>query len=119
MWLFVTSILLMPVMLMAQDGSTAPETMNKEMMWQYIIAIVTPFIVGGIKKIVPAIPKVLLPVSTPFVGLGVGFLLNAIAGANMDAMTMAKMGGLAVLIRETWNQALKAQSGSSTPTPSS
>jgi len=106
--LFVMSIVMLPVMLMAQDGPAAPDAMDNEGMWQYIIAIVTPFIVGGIKMIAPKIPKVLLPVSTPFVGLAVGFALNALAGANLDALTMAKMGGLAVLIRETWSQTLKS-----------
>ena len=118
MWMAVVALILSPTILLAQDGSATPvDTMTKEGMWQYIIAIVTPFIVGGIKWAIPKIPKVLLPISTPFVGLAVGFGLNAIAGANLDALTMAKMGGLAVLIRETWSQSLKAAGSGSSPSP--
>jgi hypothetical protein len=84
------------------------EEMSKGQMWDYVIALVAPVVVAGVKWLVPKVPKVALPMITPFVGIGLGFALNAVADANLDAITMAKAGAMAVFVRETVNQTLKA-----------
>jgi len=103
------------------DVSGAPLPATTSEFWTYGIAIVVPLIVGLMKKLVPNIPTWALPVSTPFLGLLLGFLLKLGGWANMSWIDMAQAGGLAVLIRESWNQIvtknLGGPSAAKTPTP--
>ena len=75
-------------------------------LWVAAIAVAAPLIVGGINKVVPKIPKVVLPASTPFVGVVLGLLLNWILSADMAWVDAAQAGALAVFVREVWNQAV-------------
>jgi len=77
--------------------------------WTYAIAVVVPLIVGGINNLVPKLPKFVLPISTPFVGIALGALLKALGLADMGWVDMAQAGGLAVLVRESWNQIVTKQ----------
>lgn len=86
------------------DVSGAPLPASTFEFWTYGIAIIVPLLVGGMKKLVPKIPTWVLPVSTPFVGLLLGFILKWVGWANLSWVDMAQAGGLAVLIRESWNQ---------------
>lgn len=88
----------------AFDPATAPLPTGKNSFWAYGIAFVTPLIVAGVRKLVPKIPTQLLAVSTPFVGLALGGIMHQLGVLNLDWIDYAKMGGLAVLIREVWNQ---------------
>lgn len=81
-----------------------PQTVTQY--WDLVIAIITPLIVTGIWKYVPKIPKMLLPLMTPLLGIGLGLLLNWLAKANLGWVDMAKAGALAVFIREAFNQAV-------------
>lgn len=81
--------------------------------WDLAIAAISPLIVTGVAKIVPRIPKVLLPTMTPLVGIGVGLALNQLAGANLSWYDMGKAGALAVFVREVFNQAITKQLASS------
>jgi len=74
--------------------------------WDLAIGAVTPIIVWLVSKIVPKIPKVLLPSITPLVGIGLGLLLNHFAGLNLTWFEMGKAGALAVFVREVTNQAI-------------
>lgn len=87
-------------------GGTGP--VDSATLWNYVVAIVSPIIIWGVNKIVPKIPKLLLPLASPFVGLAVGLLLNKIADAGLSAQASMVFGGLAVFLREVTNQALKA-----------
>ena len=81
--------------------------------WTWAIAAVAPLIVAGVKKLVPNIPKLLLPVSTPLIGLALGYGLNALGQANMGWVDMCQAGALAVFVRETLDQAVKQATKSS------
>jgi hypothetical protein len=99
-------------MAIAQTVTNAPpgaEPLPKSMFefWTLGIAAVTPLIVAGIRKFIPKVPKLLLPVSTPFVGIGLGLLVNWVANQHLTWVGMAQAGALAVFIRETINQASK------------
>lgn len=91
-----------------------PKTMGD--FWTLGIAAVTPLLVTGIYKLVPKIPKWLLPVLTPFIGIGLGLLLNWLVGQHFAWLDLAKAGALAVFIREVFNQATKAALSTSAPT---
>lgn len=79
---------------------------SKGEFWDLGIAAVTPIIVWLVRLGAPKIPSVLLPSITPFIGIGLGLLLNKLAGANLSWVDMAKAGALAVMIREVVNQAI-------------
>lgn len=113
-WLFTLSILLaMPFVCLGQtnlppvfDPGTEPLPSDPASYWKYAISLVTPLIVWGITKVAPQIPKMLLPVSTAFIGIALGLLMNAAGATKLAWMDMAQLGALAVFIRETWNQAI-------------
>ncbi len=81
---------------------------SKAQLWAYAIAVLTPLIIAGVKKLVPTVPKVFLPCLAPFVGLAVGFGMNALAGTNLGWLDMAQLGALGVFVRELVDQSVKA-----------
>lgn len=111
--LFLTTMLAMPFVCLGQtnvppvfDPGTEPLPSDPASYWKYAISLVTPLIVWGITKVAPQIPKMLLPVSTAFIGIALGLLMNAAGATKLAWMDMAQLGALAVFIRETWNQAI-------------
>ena len=107
--LIVTVFFAFVGILFAQATEPPPGgTVDSVTLWNYVVAIVSPIIIWGVNKLVPRIPKLLLPLASPFVGLLVGIALNKIAGADLSAQASMVFGGLAVLVREVSNQALKA-----------
>lgn len=96
-------------------GSPLPASTSE--FWTYAIAILVPLLVGLFKKLVPQLPKWVLPVSTPFVGILLGAILKALGAADMGWVDMAQAGGLAVLIRESWNQIVMAGAKTAAPKP--
>jgi len=94
------------------EGYTATGPTGVTKLWELGIAIVAPIIVMGIKYLAPKIPTVLLPLSTPVIGLALGALTNWLTSANLAWVDMAQAGMVAVFIRESWDQALKARNQS-------
>jgi len=92
-------------------------------LWVLSISFITPFIVAGIKAIVPKIPSIFLPPSTLLIGIGIGLGLQALGKVDLGWMDMAKAGALAVMIRGTWDEAVKAvvavKEGEVIPSPDS
>lgn len=87
-----------------ESGSINEFPTSKDALWSYAISLVAPFVVWLVTKFVPNVPKAFLPAVTPFVGIGLGLALNALAGSNLGWVDMAKAGALAVFVRETVNQ---------------
>lgn len=83
--------------------------------WDLAIAAISPVIVLGVAKIMPHIPKWVLPSITPLVGIAVGLTLNKLAGANLSWYDMGKAGALAVFVREVINQAITKRLQSDVP----
>lgn len=79
-------------------------TISNVDLWDIGIGIVAPLLIWGLTKIAPKIPKPLLPTITPLVGVGLGFLVNWIAGQNLTWFEAAKAGSMAVFFREITNQ---------------
>lgn len=96
--------------------STTPLPTTTKDFWKYGIAVAVPIIINLFKKIAPNIPKWLLPTSTPLLGMALGAALKALGQSQMDWIDMAEAGGLAVLVREIWNNTItKATEGGSHP----
>lgn len=77
--------------------------------WDVAIASLTPLIVTGIAKVAPKLPKFLLPLVTPLIGIALGLGLNWLTKINLSWVDMAKAGALAVFIREVVNQTVTKQ----------
>lgn len=121
LWLWLIGLLMVPLAVLAQTNTPPvlpadlPQSVSQ--FWDYGISLVTPLIVMGVYKLVPKIPKWVLPTITPFVGIGLGLAVNALTSANLGWVDMAKAGALAVFIREVINQAVTKNMFSSTPAP--
>ena len=85
--------------------------------WDIGIGIVAPILIWGLTKIAPKIPKPLLPTMTPLVGVGLGFLINWLAGQNLTWFEAAKAGTMAVFFREIVNQWVTKKMSESDPAP--
>lgn len=98
-------------------SAVTPLPQNKADFWLLGIAGVTPLIVAGIRKLVPKIPPLLLPVSTPFIGMALGAGMNWLAHKNYGWLDLAQVGALAVFVRETVNQGVKHFNPPAPPAP--
>lgn len=82
---------------------------SKDAAWSYVISAISPIVVWLFTKVIPKLPKPVLPAITPLIGITVGLGLNALAGTNLGWIDMAKAGAMAVFIRETINQLVTKQ----------
>lgn len=110
-WLLVIVMLFGTVALaMAADAPGAEALpQSKGDLWKYAISAVTPVIIWLVTLVAPKIPKPLLPMATPVVGIGLGLLMNKLGASNLGWVDMAQAGALAVFIREVVNQAITKQ----------
>jgi len=74
-----------------------------------VIAAITPLIIGVVYKILPRIPKVILPSLAPVVGILLGWLINWLGRQNISWLDMAQAGALAVFVREVFTNAVTKQ----------
>lgn len=100
-------VLALPLLVLAQDavdpvGTDLPQTTAQY--WVLGISAVSALIVTGIKKLVTAVPKWVLPTITPLVGIGLGLAMNKLTSLELTWFDAAQAGALAVFIRETFNQ---------------
>ena len=86
--------------------------------WLALIPPLTAFITWLLGKI-PPLPKGILPWVTPLLGIGIGYVLKYINGAELSPALTAGAGGLAVFIYEAAKGALvdKANPDASIITP--
>lgn len=95
-------------------GSTAPIT-DPTPLWNALIAVLVPVAVWGIKKIIPRIPPVLLPIGATALGVLSNYLLTvAHALPHTSLMLGALAGAAGVGVREITDQVKQVTAG---PTP--
>jgi MFS superfamily sulfate permease-like transporter len=87
----------------------SPELQHTAQQWAYAIAIVTPLVIAGAKKLIPQVPKWLLPCISPLVGIVLGWALNAVTSANLSWVDAGQLGALGVFIREVVDQCVTKQ----------
>lgn len=73
-----------------------------------IITGLTPIVIFGIKKIVPKIPTVLLPVAAPVIGIILDFVLRKAGVDTGGTFAGAVWGALGLWLRELQDQTKKA-----------
>jgi len=109
-WLWFVGLLTVTLAAFAQTNAPGtlpvelPQTLSQY--WDLAIAAVSPLIVTGLWKLMPKLPKAVVPLLAPVVGIGLGLLLNWLAKAHLGWVDMAKAGALAVFIREVVNKAI-------------
>jgi hypothetical protein len=81
---------------------------TKDQYWAWAIAAVTPVITWAFGKI-PMLPRPVLPVLTPFIGMFLGFILQKLDAAHLHWYSAAGAGTIAVFLRETTNQLVTKQ----------
>lgn len=95
-------------MTMAAFGADAPPAVPPPTdainLLNLIITGLTPVVIFGVKKVVPTIPTVLLPVAAPVVGIGVDFALRKAGIETGGAVAGAVWGALGVWLRELQDQ---------------
>lgn len=92
----------------AFDPGTANLPSSKEQFWTWGISLVTPVIIWLVGKI-EKLPRPVLPLLTPVVGIALGLALKHLANLNLGWMDMAQAGTVAVFIREAVNQVITKQ----------
>lgn len=92
----------------ATDYAKADLPTSNEALWTWGIGAVTPVIVWLFGKI-PQLPRPVLPVLTPFIGLAIGWTLKKLGGLQLEPYQMAAAGSLGVFIRECTNQLVTKQ----------
>lgn len=102
----------------ASAGTSPPLPKTVSDYWDLVIGAISPIIIWGLAKVMPKIPMPLLPVLAPVVGIGLGLLVNWLAGQNLGWFEMAKAGALAVFVRETVNQWVTKRYQAIPPVPS-
>ena len=90
------------------DPVNGPLPMSKDQFWAWGIAAVTPVITWLFGKI-PQLPRPVLPVLTPFIGMVLGFILKKAEAAHLSWYSAAAAGSMAVFIRESVNQLVTKQ----------
>ena len=76
--------------------------------WSPVIAVATPAVVAGVRRLLPRLPKWTLPILAAVAGVA-GQLVAAIAtGAEISPISGALLGLAGVGLREVVDQALKA-----------
>lgn len=99
-------------------GVVTPLPSTKAEYWDLAIGAISPIIIWVLAWLMPKIPKPLLPTLTPLVGIGLGLLVNWLAGQSLSWFEAAKAGALAVFFRELVNQwVTKRLTEPTTPTP--
>ncbi len=105
------TFLCLPFLLIAGEsptsgGGTAPWEKPAVSSIQWWLPVIVPMLVAGLKAIWPSIPKVLLPVLCPLLGIAANYI-SSFAGVAFDPASAAALGALGVFLREVVDQGKK------------
>ncbi|WP_221029917.1 hypothetical protein [Actomonas aquatica] len=118
-WL-IAALFLAPVMLFAQEAVDSVATAAGEtalaLTWQQaLIPVLTPLIIGGVRWLLPKIPKVWLPLAAPVIGLLIDLVSHFTMQTDINPTVALALGAAGVGLRE----AKKQLSGGGTATTAS
>lgn len=88
---------------LAQTGDVPEPTLWQELAPLLITAVVPLAIALG-RKLIPVLPKWLLPILAPLLGVALSFVLDAATGIETGAVLAAVYGGLGTWLREMIKQ---------------
>lgn len=115
---WIAAMLFVPLSLLAADAVTPPATGGNALnLLNLLITGLTPIVILGIKKIVPDIPKWLLPLSAPVIGIGIDFVLRKAGLETGGAVSGALYGAAGTWLREFQDQVRQAAGLAGTTKP--
>lgn len=105
--LFATVVLTIGVVAQTTNVTTIPLPVapaGKNEWFQLAIAAIAPMVVWGMRKMAPKVPTLLLPMSAPLIGIGLGALLKSSGTSDMSWFDAGSAGAMGVFMREIYNQ---------------
>lgn len=75
-----------------------------------VLAFLSPLLTAGVKKVVPKIPKVLVPLTSAAVGTVGAVAADYLTGSHLGAVGGAVAGAVGVFVREVVDQVQKSLS---------
>ena len=101
-------------MLLAQGAEQPiPAPLDPQAAVYAAFAAALPFLVEGIKKIVPGLPKILVWAAAPILGAALGYVGTFITGAAPGGWKGFLLGLIAIALREAQNTFAQHRLGSS------
>lgn len=99
-------------------GVTTPAPTDLSALWTAAIAVVVPLVVALLKKLIPSIPKPLLPIGATALGVLSDFLLAKAGALPHTSLALGALAGASgVGVREILDQLKTAVTGPTPPPP--
>lgn len=116
-WLFAVLLIFCSAAVFAQTNETpvlptTPDSVNLLVLFNSLVAVITPIVIAGVKlgasKVLPKLPKAILPALAPFVGMLVAYIFSVCGASDVTVGWGAALYGLAgVAVREFADQISK------------
>jgi len=101
--------LALPVALYASDGQTPVTTTIWATLVPALVTVLVPLVIALTKTLLPKIPKWMLPILAPLLGVGLSLIGDAAAGQSVGVIMGAVYGGLGTWLREFIDQLKKLE----------
>ncbi len=104
------AFLFLPIFAFAQDAAAAAAdstgNLTADNLIQWVTPILVPLLIAGVKKLLPSIPSMFLPLIAPVLGVLLGLIQQVASGHAQNLWVAAGLGLLGVAVREV-KEALK------------
>lgn len=116
-WIFAILLIFSSVAVFAQTNDVPvlpvdPSAVDPLLLFNSLVAVLTPLMIAGVKflggKVLPKLPKAILPALAPFVGMLIAYLFKVVGFEDVTTGWGAALYGLAgVAVREFVDQIKK------------
>lgn len=105
-WLFLVTLLALTVPVLAADAPPSGEAALANSIL-LLTPVAIPFLIWGVKKALPSIPSMLIPILATALGVLVEVINKAMTGTDHGLIVGALLGAAAVGVREILDQTKK------------
>lgn len=111
------ALLVFPALIFAAE-LVAPATGNvaADGILTWLIPVLVPLILAGIKKLIPVLPTWVIPILAPGLGLGIEYVNHFATGHAANVLLSVALGAAGVGLREV-KEAIKPAPNGGWPTP--
>jgi len=88
----------------AADASLVADTVASLTWQQSLIVVLTPLIIAGLKKLIPSVPKGVLPFLAPICGVLLEVVSHLATGSTLNPWAALALGAAGVGLREAVKQ---------------
>lgn len=111
-FLFVT---LLPVVSSAQETApVAAVNSTADNIVQWLTPVLVPLLIAGVKKVIPMIPTLFLPLIAPVLGIAIDYAAHLASGHATNTIVAAALGLVGVGLREIVDQTKQTTQANST-----